>query len=163
MITEAYRATHDALTDLPNDFLFADRLNRAIATAERNTHRFALIYIVIENHELICKQYGQPEYDQVILQLADRLQISLRDADTLARIDVNRFAILLSQIKQQSIVHQLIRRLQKSLTEPCQIGTRNILPVTRIGHSIYPDQGADAASLIEHIETELDQIRFSSV
>ncbi len=156
MITDAYKATHDTVTDLPNQFLFLDRLNRAVATSERNTNRFALLYIVVENYPRLKKEYGKIICNQLIIQLVERLKISFREADTLARISNNRFAVLLTHIQNPNVVNQLIRRVEKALVEPYGIESAQLHIRLSLARGIYPDNGVDAEMLMQYMETALD-------
>lgn len=158
MIATAYNATHDTVTDLPNHFLFLDRLDRAVVTSERNTNRFALLYIVLENHLGLKKEYGERVYNQLITQLADRLKISFREADTLARTEDNRFAVLLTQIQNKNVVNQLIRRVEETLLKPYQIDSMQLYIKVNIARGIYPDNGVDAEMLIQYVEAVLNTV-----
>ena len=159
MMTNAYQATHDALTDLPNDFLFLDRLSRAVATSERDTNRFALLFIVLENYNAIHQEYGKRLSDQLLLQITDRLKISFREADTLARTRDNQFAVLLTQIKNRNVVSQLIRRVEKKLEETYQIDPLTLRLKANIAYGIYPDNAVDAVTLIQYVEEQLCKAR----
>lgn len=159
MMTNAYQATHDALTDLPNDFLFLDRLSRAVATSERDTNRFALLFIVLENYNAIHQEYGKKLSDQLLLEITDRLKISFREADTLARTGDNQFAVLLTQIKNRNVVSQLIRRVEKTLEETYQIDPLTLRLKANIAYGIYPDNAVDAVTLIQYVEEQLCKAR----
>ncbi|HEY9052834.1 MAG TPA: diguanylate cyclase [Gammaproteobacteria bacterium] len=162
MITNAYQATHDALTDLPNDFLFLDRLSRAVATSERDTNRFALLFIVLDNYKSIHQEYGKKISDQLLLQITERLKVSLREADTLARTGDNRFAVLLTQIKNRNVITQLIRRVEKTLAETFLMDAPPLHINASIAYGIYPDNAVDAMTLIQYVEDELCNTKQSS-
>lgn len=155
MITNAYEATHDAITGLPNDFLFQDRLNRLIAISERNTNRFALLHVVVENYAAIVKQRGQQVGNQLILEIAERLKDCLREADTIGRINNNLFGVLLTQLKDRGVLSQLIQRVKKALAEPYASDLAYVDINISLAQATYPDNGVDAAMLMDFIETEL--------
>ncbi len=91
-------ATHDALTGLPNRLLLADRLEQAIARAERHGQRFALIVVDLDRFKSINDSLGHLAGDELLKDVAKRLAQVLRKADTLARLGGDEFVLLLNEI-----------------------------------------------------------------
>jgi diguanylate cyclase len=158
MKISAYTATHDGLTGLPNDFLFNDRLNQVIAISERSASRFALLLIALKNDKEIQRQYGQNVADRLILQIAESLQKTLREPDTISRKNNNTFCILLPQIKTQLILKQLVIRIEKELAKPFNVLSNEIYIKTRVGYGIYPDNGVDASGLYRYVESKIANV-----
>jgi len=155
MKTKAHAATHDALTGLPNEYLFHDRLTQVIVTSERGTGRFALLMVAINNYAAIYDEHGQAFSDRLILRVAECLQDTLRVPDTITRRENNTFVILLPLIESQSILNQLVSRIEKELTEPLQIDTNKIHLSISIGQANYPYNGADASALLQYVESDI--------
>jgi len=150
-----YAATHDELTGLPNEFLLLDRLNQAVITSERGTCRVALLIVSLNNYLTIQQEYGQEFSDRLILKVAESLQETLREPDTIARREDHAFAILLPQIESQLILTQLVSRIEKVMAKPFLIDSINIILNTSIGQGTYPYSGSDALKLLQYVESEI--------
>ena len=155
MNTNAYAATHDAITHLPNKFLFLDRLKQAIAISERSTNRFALLIVTLNNYTAIHDEHGQTFSDRLILQVAERLQETLREPDTIARGEENTFVMLLPQVESELNLTQLIWRIEKALAEPFQIDFNKIHISISIGQGTYPSDGTNALKLLQYVELQI--------
>ena len=145
-----YSVTHDELTGLPNDFLFYDRLNTIISMSERSTSRLSVLYIKLKNIELIAKEHGVEAIDPLLINMAERLQDSLRDADTIARLDKFSFGVVLTHLLDTNTIDSLLYRIYKKLSRPFQIDERNVNVKIFMGKSIYPDNGMNATVLVSH-------------
>jgi diguanylate cyclase (GGDEF)-like protein len=155
MIANAYAATHDALTHLPNEYLFLDRLNQALAQSERSTNLFALLMVKPDKLEDIAQRHGQAFCEQLIIKIAERLQQTFREPDTISRSNDNHFTILIPQIADKAALDKLILRLQKTLSEPLQINSHSIQMNFRLGKAVYPYDGTSAEVLMEYVEANL--------
>lgn len=155
MNTDAYSATHDALTRLPNEFLFMDRLNQLVATSERSTNLFALLILVPDNLTRILDVEGTGFSDELIIEIAGRLKVALREPDTVTRREDNTFAILIPQIESRQALDFLITRLRKTLTESFQVRSSGVRMTFSIGKAIYPYDGTDTETLLRAAGTDL--------
>lgn len=93
-----HMAHHDVLTDLPNRALLADRLVQALARAHRNGGRVAFLCIDLDRFKPINDQQGHAAGDQALVEVARRLNATVRESDTLARIGGDEFALLLADL-----------------------------------------------------------------
>lgn len=89
-----YAALHDPLTGLPNRALLMDRLELAVARAERSDHDIAVLYCDLDGFRHINDTAGHAAGDAVLVETADRLQHALREHDTVARIGGDEFVIV---------------------------------------------------------------------
>src|SRR5437879_8395893 len=96
----SYQAQHDALTGLPNRFLLEDRLQQAIAYANRHGSRLALLLLDLDGFKYINDSLGHQAGDQVLIEVSRRLRSITRRADTLARIGGDEFCLVLSDIRK---------------------------------------------------------------
>lgn len=156
MNANAYSATHDALTRLPNEYLFQDRLNQTVAISERSTNLFGLLLLIPDNLTRIHQLQGASFCDQLIVQMAERLQHAFREPDTICRRQDNAFLILMPQIDSQQALAKLIHRLRKTLAEPFDIDAHSIHMSFSLGRAIYPYDGTTAESLIRHVEADVE-------
>ncbi len=155
MNTNAYTATHDALTHLPNEFLFMDRLKQIVGISERGTNLFAVLITVPDNFNKIYDDYGQDLCDKLLLQIAERLQDTVREPDTITRRKDNAFEILIPQIENPQSLTKLINRIRNAVSQPYQIASNSIHITFSLGEAIYPYDGSSAESLLQHAESIL--------
>ena len=122
-----YAAFHDRLTSLCNRELLMDRLERCITRARRNTeYKFAVLFLDIDRFKEVNDSLGHTVGDALLVGIARRIQESLRDSDTLSRVESNtisriggdEFVILLDGIKARSDASRVAERLQESLAAP---------------------------------------------
>ncbi|MCQ9471028.1 EAL domain-containing protein [Pseudomonas alliivorans] len=139
----AHNALHDNLTGLPNRALVMERLGSAIA-AERAV---ALLYLSIENLGAINESSGAEGVEQLLLQVGQRLQSTLRAGDTVARLSANEFLLLLDQTTSDGAV-AMGDALQRLLSEPQRIDNHDIALECCIGITVYPENGNSAQELV---------------
>ncbi|MBI6684145.1 diguanylate cyclase (GGDEF)-like protein [Pseudomonas viridiflava] len=139
----AHNALHDNLTGLPNRALVMERLGSAIA-AERPV---ALLYLSIENLSAINESSGAEGVEQLLLQVGQRLQSTLRAGDTVARLSANEFLLLLDQTTSDGAV-ATGDALQRLLSEPQRIDNHDIALECCIGITVYPENGNSAQELV---------------
>lgn len=154
MNANAYTATHDPLTRLPNEFLFLDRLNQALAISERNTNLFALLLLIPDDPGKIHQQHEQAFPEQLVMQLAERLLLAFREQDTISRRQDGSFLILMPQIDSQQALTKLIHRLLETLAEPFQIDDHALHMSFSLGKAVYPYDGNTAVLLMEQVEAD---------
>ncbi len=129
----AHLAFHDALTGLANRALFQDRVNQAIARAERSNRLVAVMFLDIDNFKTINDSLGHAAGDELLKAVAANLVTILRRADTAARLGGDEFAILVENISNRGEVIGLAQRIMRSLREPITIGDQEITTTVSIG------------------------------
>ena len=139
----AHNALHDNLTGLPNRALVMERLGSAIA-AERPV---ALLYLSIENLSATSESSGAEGVEQLLLQVGQRLQSTLRAGDTVARLSANEFLLLLDQTTSDGAV-ATGDALQRLFSEPQRIDNHDIALECCIGITVYPENGNSAQELV---------------
>ena len=140
-------ALHDALTGLPNRNLFYDRLTLAAAQAERQSGRFALLFVDLDNFKPINDSLGHEAGDMVLRTIADRLSAALRATDTAARTGGDEFAAILPGSEEKTARHVSERILDK-LCEPITYENSQCTVSASIGIAIYPDDSTDPERLV---------------
>jgi diguanylate cyclase (GGDEF)-like protein/PAS domain S-box-containing protein len=128
------QALHDSLTGLPNRTLFADRVR--MATARRSSQGFALIYLDLDGFKLVNDTLGHAAGDQVLVEVARRLEQLLRAGDTLARLGGDEFALLCEGVGE-SEAKAIADRVIAALTRPIVVQDREIVQAASIGISLY--------------------------
>lgn len=138
----------DSLTGLPNRAFFQDRLLYALARADRDTGRIALLFLDLDGFKVINDTLGHAFGDQLLQQIAARLSGSIRASDTLARLGGDEFVVLVPYTGKELDVAHLAQTLLQRLTPPCIIGAREIRTSASLGIAIFPDDGRDAETLL---------------
>ncbi len=148
-------AQHDALTGLPNRILLNDRLAQAIALARRQSKQFAVMFLDLDHFKDINDSLGHAVGDQLLQSVAKRLVAEVRSSDTVCRQGGDEFVILLADIEHAKDAAISAQKILATLTVPHRINQRELHISVSIGISIYPDDGADAETLIKNADTAM--------
>jgi diguanylate cyclase (GGDEF)-like protein len=154
-----YLATHDLLTTLPNRYLLFDRLEQTIRRARRNHGLFAVLYLDLDRFKKVNDQYGHPVGDQVLKQVADRLIVSVRESDTVARMGGDEFAVILDVIKSPEDAMLVAQKIRARVAAGFDFFARGAKVTSSIGISLYPDHGIDSATLIKSADQAMYQAK----
>jgi diguanylate cyclase (GGDEF)-like protein/hemerythrin-like metal-binding protein/PAS domain S-box-containing protein len=142
-------ANHDALTGLPNRFLLADRLELAIAHAERTKEIFAVCYLDLDGFKPVNDCFGHAAGDQLLCEIAKRFKAIVRGNDTVARVGGDEFVIVLGEMKTPDDCKETLNRLLEAVNRPVQIGSQSAHVSTSIGVAFFPQDGDDPESLLK--------------
>jgi len=119
----AQAAHHDSLTGLPNRKLLADRLAQALAQAKRHHSAVALLFLDLDLFKPINDSLGHDAGDQVLQEVARRLQRLVRETDSVARIGGDEFVILLSEVHAPTYanVERVMQHVLQALSQPFEV------------------------------------------
>lgn len=145
----------DALTNLPNRALMTDRLENAIPSAQRRGTRIALLFIDLDFFKAINDTLGHMVGDEVLRQVARRLETVVRDSDTISRYGGDEFLILLTEVGRASDAAQIAAKILVALNDPCVIGRHSLRLSASIGIVLYPEDGEDATTLINRADVAM--------
>lgn len=149
-----YLATHDVLTGLPNRTLFHDRLRHALAQARRKKQRLALMFIDLDNFKDINDTLGHDVGDELLKQVAGRLQQVMRDVDTVARLGGDEFTAVLSDCDAE-VAGRISQRVIDELAASFDIYARKLFVSASVGVAFFPDDGQDSNALIKAADTAM--------
>jgi diguanylate cyclase (GGDEF)-like protein/PAS domain S-box-containing protein len=141
-------AYNDSLTGLPNRFLFDDRLDTALALADRHRTTLAVLFVDLDRFKLVNDTLGHSIGDGVLRMVATRLASCLRESDTLARRGGDEFIAILPDTDQKGAVH-VARKLVDALREPLDAAGSEVLVTCSIGIAMFPDNGTDRETLLK--------------
>ena len=142
-------ATHDPLTDLANRALFADRLNSAVAWAQRNGGSVGALMVDLDDFKPINDAYGHACGDAVLTEVAGRLKACARASDTVARIGGDEFAVVLSPLASVEDMDTTIARFQNSLAPRYQFRDQSLPLTASFGGAVAPSEATTANELLE--------------
>jgi len=151
----AHMAHHDFLTGLPNRALLTERLEHAMASANRRRKQTAVLFLDLDYFKHINDSLGHGIGDQLLQAVAERLSTCIRATDTLSRQGGDEFVILLADIEQAQDAANVGEKLLAALALPQQIGDHELHVTLSIGISIYPDDGKTAETLMKNADTAM--------
>lgn len=150
---------HDSLTQLPNQHLFHELLSHEINRAERNHYMLAILYIELDGCKAVDDSLGQTLGDALLVNIAKRLNSSLRKEDLIARLGKDEFTICYTNIKQIEDVILLCEILINKINQPMYLDQHQCQIGINIGVSIYPNHAKDCTTLLQVAEQSLQQVK----
>ena len=144
-------AHYDMLTGLPNRMLLQDRLEQAIAAAERQRQHFALLFIDLDGFKPVNDRYGHGAGDRLLMEVGRRLLEVVRAMDTAARLGGDEFVVILTDVKNTENARRVADKILESLCLPYELGEWADAPIVisaSIGVSIYPNDELVANELL---------------
>lgn len=148
----AFQAYHDALTSLPNRLLFNDRLNMAMAHAQRQNQGLAVLFLDLDHFKTINDSLGHAVGDSLLQAVAGRLSGVLRDEDTAARIGGDEFMILLQSATDPESAGVVAERLLEAMAEPFSVSGHELYVTASIGVTLCPHDGQDPETLVSNAD-----------
>jgi diguanylate cyclase (GGDEF)-like protein len=160
----AHLAYHDGLTDLPNRRLFTELVEHAVAHAQRNDQRIALLFLDLDDFKRINDSLGHQIGDVVLREVAERLAGVVRADDliarktdelasnTVARLGGDEFIVLLPDIRHSLDAAIVAERILKKLQSPVEVGHHELHIKTSIGITAFPEDGDSAEVLIKNAD-----------
>jgi diguanylate cyclase (GGDEF)-like protein len=148
-------ANYDTLTGLPNRTLFEDRLEQAVAVAQRAGELLAVLFISLDQFQKVNDTLGHPCGDQLLRQLATRLRDCVTEGDTAARFAGDEFAVLLTHVKGAKDVVETIGAVRLALESPFDLEGQKIFATARVGVSLFPDDGQESRGLLKNAVSAL--------
>ncbi|HJW31961.1 MAG TPA: EAL domain-containing protein [Holophagaceae bacterium] len=145
----------DGLTGLPNQHRFTDRLHQALIQAQRQGCAVGVFVLDLDRFKRVNELLGHTGGDDVICQVARRLEGTLRQGDTLACMGGDRFLILLPELKDSYSATKVGQKLVEAFRSPFRAGGRGLQVSASIGICVHPDDGMDASTLQAHAESAM--------
>lgn len=154
-------AHHDTLTGLANRSLLRDRLQQAIAAAERNSHKLALFFIDLDFFKHINDTLGHSAGDAMLIEIAGRLRHRVRASDTLARIGGDEFVILLGNIESAEDCMRVAESVIAAIAEPITLDGHSFSSTASIGIAVWPTDGNDSETLTRNADVAMYHAKHS--
>jgi diguanylate cyclase (GGDEF)-like protein/PAS domain S-box-containing protein len=146
-----HQAHHDFLTNLPNRFLFLDRLEHALSR-RHNGGELAVLFMDLDRFKVINDTLGHASGDKVLQMLGERVSACLRKGDTLARLSGDEFSIIVEDIESNEMAVQVARHILDVLAKPFVVDGYELFITASIGISISPNDGEDSLTLLKHAD-----------
>lgn len=167
----------DALTGLANRSLFVDRLNQAIASALRQTHKVVVVVLGLDYFKLVNESLGYSTGNELLKIISDRLRGCVRGSDTVARLGGDEFALIftesLSGLGDGHSPHhprnandetepgtaELLQRIMKAVSASLMLADRELHVTCSMGVSLYPRDGTDSEALLKAASAALNNAK----
>jgi diguanylate cyclase (GGDEF)-like protein/PAS domain S-box-containing protein len=159
-----FLAYHDGLTGLPNQAMFAQVAQLALARANRGGQAMAVLTLDLDAFKLVNDNLGMDGGDELLRAVAERLHSTIRETDTLARRGADEFLVLLADLERTGLgdVHApllyaqaVAARIRDALSRPFEIDGTDVFVSASIGISLYPDDAEDVPTLLIHSESAM--------
>ncbi|HYH09443.1 MAG TPA: EAL domain-containing protein [Thermoanaerobaculia bacterium] len=153
--TLQHLAYRDTLTELPNRFLFHDRLEHALEQGRRRGTGVAVMYVDLDRFKVVNDTLGHTVGDHLLQVVARRLRDVLRSDDTIARLGGDEFAVILPEVGRAEDAGSVGRKLIAALRSPIIVDGHELHVTASCGVAIYPSDGLDVVTLIKHADAAL--------
>jgi diguanylate cyclase (GGDEF)-like protein/PAS domain S-box-containing protein len=150
-----FHAYHDVLTHLPNRKLFTDRLRHGLTRARRSGKAVAVLFVDIDHFKTINDTLGHTAGDQLLLEVAHRLRLCVREDDTVARLGGDEFTVILGDLRYPEDAVTVAEKILEGVQPPLTIAGTPIVATVSIGIAIYPDDGTDPESLLRNADSAM--------
>lgn len=154
-------AHHDSLTGLPNRLLFKDRLEQTMLKAKRTKGKVAVLFLDLDKFKDVNDTLGHDVGDELLIEVAGRLQALCRQSDTVARLGGDEFVFLLDNIKDISGAETVARKISAAMDKAVLVNGHELWISTSIGIAVFPDDGGDIEEVIRKADTALYQAKKS--
>jgi len=154
-----FLAHHDVLTKLPNRLLVKDRLQQAMAHADRSNSKLAMLFLDLDNFKTINDSLGHSVGDALLKTVASRLQDCVRDTDTISRQGGDEFLIVLTDLPDAEAATPIVEKLLERFQIPFNADAHEVTTSVSIGVALYPDDGADLETLQKKADMAMYQAK----
>ena len=151
----AHLAMHDPLTGLANRRLLQDRIDHALAKAQRDGAEVGVLLLDLDNFKNVNDSHGHELGDTLIVSVGERLQRAVRAGDTVARIGGDEFVVLLPQVDAESEVLATVERVLQAVDGAYPFVHQSLYVSASIGVAVFPRDGGDAAALLKNADTAM--------
>ena len=158
-LTLEMMAHYDPLTQLPNRVLFADRFNQAIARSKRDKTLLAVCYLDLDGFKPVNDNFGHEVGDRLLIEVAERIKVAMREEDTVSRQGGDEFALLFGDLQSVEQVENALSRIHQTIARPYWIDGNPMTIAASSGVTLYPQDNADADTLLRHADQAMYQAK----
>jgi diguanylate cyclase (GGDEF)-like protein/PAS domain S-box-containing protein len=149
----------DPLTGVASPELFADRLERALASGVRSRGDLAVFVVDVDAFAQVNRSFGHRAGDELLRAVAERLSRALRDTDSLGRVGGDRFAALIVRPGGAAGAEAAARRMLACFAEPFPVETRSLVQTASVGISLFPGDAHEATVLLQRAQAAMHRAK----
>ena len=154
-----YLSSYDTLTALPNRNLFGDRLEQALLTARRFDRGTAVILLDLDRFSFVNETLGPPAGDEVLLEVARRMKLQVREGDTVGRRAGNEFGFVMANLGHEHDALALAQRMLDAIAVPFNVAGQTLVITASIGISVSPKNGDAGEAMLKCADTALHRAK----
>jgi diguanylate cyclase (GGDEF)-like protein/PAS domain S-box-containing protein len=158
----AFMAQHDGLTGLPNRTLLRQHMDEIMLHSRRGAEKIAVLILGLDNFKAVNDTLGHGIGDKLLRGVAKRLRSTLREEDTLARLNSDEFAIVQSGLTRPEDAVMLARRLLEAISDPYLLDGHSVVIGASIGIAMAPGDGDESEKLLKHADMALSRAKNDS-
>jgi len=149
------QAREDVLTRLPNRRALDERLSEAMARVRRTLNPLAVLFLDLDGFKRVNDQHGHAMGDELLRDVAKRLQYAVRETDFVARWAGDEFVVLLEGVTAEAL-EPLAQKLIRLIEEPLHVGSSTLLVSTSIGVALFlPGASETAQELLKRADVAM--------
>jgi len=152
-------ATYDMLTGLPNRLLLYRLLIQAIARAQRQDQRLALMFVDLDRFKAVNDRLGHHAGDQLLVEIARRLRACVRANDVVGRLAGDEFVVLLEDVRTSEDVLAVAEKIRHTVQEPVLIAGQPVQVGASIGIALYPEHGRTGEELLRRADVAMYDVK----
>ncbi len=152
---EAFLQLHDALTQLPNRRHLMDLLDTALVQAQRERTQAAVLYIDLDHFRTVNDSLGHSTGDKLLCEIAKRLRATVRDEDIVARLNGDKFVIVLTQLHSRENAAVVADKVILAVCQSVILDNTPLILSPSIGIGMYPDDGLEALELLRNADAAM--------
>jgi len=147
-----YLAYHDNLTGLPNRAFFSQLLGRSMRHARRYERHLALLFLDLDRFKTINDSLGHEAGDELLQEIARRLEGSVRESDTVARLGGDEFVVMLPEMVEATQVVPVADKILAAVARPFTLAEQEFRITVSVGVSMFPEDGEDEQTLMKNAD-----------
>lgn len=152
-------AQHDGLTGMPSMMMATERFKAAQTLANRYRWEVAVLFIDLDQFKPINDTHGHDVGDEVLIEVANRINACLREIDTAARIGGDEFLVIQTEVKDKTHISKVAERILNVLQKPIMVNQQQLSIGASIGIACYPQDGQDLVNLVKIADTEMYKVK----
>lgn len=155
----SHKASYDSLTGLPNRSLFHERLGQEISRSRRHGKPLSVFFLDLDRFKEVNDTLGHETGDELLKEVARRLQGAVREYDVVARLAGDEFTVILPELDPPEDAIPVAERIVDALSEPMELSGHELRTTTSIGICFYPDDGETPEELVKNADDAMYQAK----
>ncbi|HXQ59242.1 MAG TPA: diguanylate cyclase [Acidimicrobiales bacterium] len=154
-----HQALHDPVTDLANSRLFEDRVSQALSLARRGGGRLALLFVDLDRFKAVNDTHGHKVGDELLRAVAERLLVTVRNEDTVARIGGDEFGILVRDAADDGDAEVVAAKIVAALGQPFVVRSVTLSVGASVGVTMFPEPADTFDSVVSRADSAMYQAK----